>query len=40
MAYKGYYESNAQKELDIFDVNELNEMIGIHSKTTGHESTR
>ncbi|HHX7178868.1 TPA: TIGR02594 family protein [Enterobacter hormaechei] len=40
VAYKGYYESNAQKELDIFDVNELNEMIGIHSKTTGHESTR
>ncbi|HBL8927450.1 TPA: TIGR02594 family protein [Enterobacter hormaechei subsp. xiangfangensis] len=40
VAYKGYYESNAQKELDIFDVNELNEMIGMHSKTTGHESTR
>ncbi|MEG5548728.1 TIGR02594 family protein [Enterobacter wuhouensis] len=40
VAYKGYYESNAQKELDIFDVNELNEMIGIYSKTTGHESTR
>ncbi|AUJ80826.1 peptidoglycan-binding protein LysM [Enterobacter cancerogenus] len=39
-AYKGYYESNAQKELDIFDVNELNEMIGILSKTTGRESTR
>ncbi len=40
VAYKGYYESNVHKELDIFDVNELNEMIGIHSKTTGHESTR
>lgn len=40
VAYKGYYESNVHKELDIFDVNELNEIIGIHSKTTGHESTR
>lgn len=40
VAYKGYYESNAQKELDIFDVNELNEMIGILSETTGRESTR
>ncbi|MCS2151285.1 TIGR02594 family protein [Scandinavium goeteborgense] len=40
VAYKGYYESNVHKELDIFDVNELNDMIGIHSKTTGHESTR
>ncbi|MDX6041227.1 TIGR02594 family protein [Scandinavium lactucae] len=40
VAYKGYYESNVHKELDIFDVNELNEMIGVHSKTTGHESTR
>jgi uncharacterized protein (TIGR02594 family) len=40
VAYKGYYESNVHKELDIFDVNELNEMIGVHSKTTEHESTR
>lgn len=40
VAYKGYYESNAHKELETFDVNELNEMIGIHSKTTGRESTR
>lgn len=40
VAYKGYYESNTHKELKVFDVNELNEMIGIHSKTTGHESTR
>lgn len=40
VAYKGYYDSNTHKELEIFDLNELNEMIGIHSKTTGHESTR
>lgn len=40
VAYKGYYELNTHKELKVFDVNELNEMIGIHSKTTGHESTR
>ncbi|HFT7493944.1 TIGR02594 family protein [Enterobacter ludwigii] len=40
VTYKGYYESNAHKELEIFDVDELNEMIGIHSVTTEHESTR
>lgn len=40
VAYKGYYESTVQKELEIFDVDELNEMIGINYKTTGRESTR
>lgn len=40
VAYKGYYESTVQKELEIFDVDELNEMIGINDKTTGRESTR
>lgn len=35
-----YGGDSVHKELEMFDVNELNEIIGIHSKTTGHESTR